>query len=399
MTDTAAAESPRRELVPLKGGGQVVAIIPQSVEEVFRLANAIHKSDLAPKTLNTVEKVTVAIMAGAELGLAPFQAVQSFYVVNGRPTLWGDAVPALLWASGFKIKEWATGSITGEDYCAHCEITRPGGDVIPGEFSHEDAVAAKLLGKDGPWQTARKRMYKMRARAFAARDGASDVLKGFKIAEEVQDYEPTREDGAPVLSGIAQRLAEHGHAQENGFKETAVDDGLGIKQNPATPEQVHETAAEAEFEDVADCTHDWKPEEDEPQCLICRNCGMVHDLATGPAPTVGESADDERETAPDSWQPEADPHDSPGAAPDLFPGDRPASTAAPAGAAVDPEDWAIRFNGLVDACTSDKMVAALLVDPENVAAFEALTKAKPAMATALNGAITAKRAALTKGAK
>lgn len=201
---TASTAVATRPAQPLMAGGEVLPIIPKSVEEMFRVATAISQSGLAPRTLDTKEKVLVAVMAGAELGLAPHQAVQSFYVVNNRPTLWGDAIPALLWANGFKLREWLEGE--GDALTAYCEVTRPGGEVIPGEFSVSDAKKAKLFSKDGPWQTAPKRMLKMRARAFAARDGASDVLKGFQIREEVEDYQPTRDVTNRQPTGMRARL-------------------------------------------------------------------------------------------------------------------------------------------------------------------------------------------------
>jgi hypothetical protein len=173
------------KVVPLRAGGRVTAIIPQSVEEVFRIAKAISASGLAPTGMKTVEQITVAIMHGAEIGLPPMQAIQRIAVVNGRPTIWGDAVPALLWSRGFKIDEHDDGST------AFCTITRPDGTKITRTFSDADAKAAGLLDKAGPWKQYRRRMRQMRARGFASRDGAPDVLCGLYIAEEVQDIEAT----------------------------------------------------------------------------------------------------------------------------------------------------------------------------------------------------------------
>lgn len=236
MTETTAVAT-RPAPPPLAAGGTVAAIIPRTVEEMFRVAQAIAGSGLAPRTMDTKEKVLVAIMAGAELGLAPHQACQSFYVVNQRPTLWGDAIPALLWANGFKLREWYEDG-GPEGLTAKCEITRPGGDVIPGEFSMEDAKKANLLNKDGPWKTATKRMLKMRARAFAARDGAADVLRGFQIREEVEDYQtlPAR-DVAPPKSGIMQRLERHGAPGNDGFSHQRVEEGIATHQ-PKPPEEL-----------------------------------------------------------------------------------------------------------------------------------------------------------------
>jgi hypothetical protein len=61
-------------------------------------------------------------------------------------------------------------------------------------FNMEDAKKAGLAGKQGPWQTAPKRMLQMRARAFAARDLFADALKGIKSVEELRDYPDEREE-------------------------------------------------------------------------------------------------------------------------------------------------------------------------------------------------------------
>jgi len=168
-------------VVPLRTGGAIQAIIPQDVEQVFRLASAIAKSGLAPSTMKDPEKLVVAIMHGLEIGLPPMQAVQRIAVINGRPALWGDAVPALLWSKGFKIEEGVAEGV------ASCTVIRPDGTRITRSFTEADAKKAGLLGKPGPWQQFPQRMMAMRARAFAARDGAADALSGLYVAEELVD--------------------------------------------------------------------------------------------------------------------------------------------------------------------------------------------------------------------
>lgn len=168
-------------IVPLKSGNAIASIIPQNIEEVFRLATAISKSGLAPATMKDPEKITVAIMHGLEIGLPPMQAIQKIAVINGRPALWGDAVPALLWARGFKIEEGVA------DGVASCTVIRPDGSRITRTFTEADAKKAGLFGKPGPWQQFPQRMLAMRARAFAARDGAADALSGLYVAEELAD--------------------------------------------------------------------------------------------------------------------------------------------------------------------------------------------------------------------
>lgn len=205
-------------------GGQVSALVPQSLDEAFRVATAMAASGMTPKGVDKPEQVLVAIMAGAELGFAPFQAMQSFAVINGKPNIWGDALPALLWSRGFKIKEWFDNE--DEPTKAFCRITRPDGDEIERSFSVGDAKRAGLLGKQGPWQQYQKRMLQMRARAFAARDGAADVLRGMHVAEEVQDYQPITARRVPTEGpGLTARLtAPKAEAAKEGFN--AVQAGL-----------------------------------------------------------------------------------------------------------------------------------------------------------------------------
>ena len=198
-----AVAQPRPQIM---AGGQVSALVPQSLDEAFRVASAMAASGMTPKGVDKPEQVLVAIMAGAELGFAPFQAMQSFAVINGKPNIWGDALPALLWSRGFKIREWFDND--DEPTKAFCCIVRPDGDEIERSFSVSDAKKAGLLGKQGPWQQYQKRMLQMRARAFAARDGAADVLRGMHVAEEVQDYQPITARRVPAEGpGLAARLS------------------------------------------------------------------------------------------------------------------------------------------------------------------------------------------------
>lgn len=185
-------------VVPLRAGARVLGIVPTTVEEVFRLATAISKSGMAPRGMEKPEALTVAIMHGLEIGLPPMMAVQKIAVVNGRPTVWGDAVPALLWARGFRIEERMEGE-EGTERAAVCRVTRPDGAVIERRFSVADAMQAGLWGKQGPWKQYPDRMLAMRARAFAARDGAADAMSGLYLsdeAEDIMDITPKRKSSA-----------------------------------------------------------------------------------------------------------------------------------------------------------------------------------------------------------
>lgn len=286
MTNT--PNLPARQAVAVRAGGQIAALVPQSIDEAFRLANGIAGAGIAPRGLTTAPQIMMVIMAGAEVGLPPVQALQSFYPVNNRLTIWGDAVPALLWANGFKLREWYEGEL-GEDekgnatypngFVAKCEVTRPDGEVIPGEFSVADAKEAKLWTKDGPWQTARKRMLKMRARAFAARDGAPDVLRGLRIREEEEDIPSTPERAPVETSGLAARLTggnAEGFSTEHVTREIPADVADAVIEG--TVEQLEAKTVESDEDRAPDTTTGPAHDIDNDEWTVLEN----HD---GPAPT------------------------------------------------------------------------------------------------------------------
>lgn len=137
-----------------------------------------------------------ALLQGASIGLPPMQSLQYIAVVNGRPSIWGDALPALVMAAGHFVDVELTGE--GDNMVATATLTRKDGKTVVRSFSMADAKKAGLANKPGPWQQYPGRMLQMRARAFAVRDGAPDALVGLAIAEEVQDYGPdTARDVTP----------------------------------------------------------------------------------------------------------------------------------------------------------------------------------------------------------
>lgn len=96
-----------RRLPALAGGGHVAAIVPQTFEETWRIANAVLRGGLAPKSLvgkltgdDATSAVAVAIMSGAELGLKPMVALRSFTVIEGKPALYGDGLINVVRQSG-----------------------------------------------------------------------------------------------------------------------------------------------------------------------------------------------------------------------------------------------------------------------------------------------------------
>ena len=163
-------------------------------DDAWRFWQMVAKTDFAPKDFKgKPEACMLAGQHGAELGLGPMQSLQCIAVVNGRPTVWGDAALALVQSSS--VCEFVAEQVEGDGdaMVATCEAKRrgyPKSTVV--RFSVADAKKAGLWGKTGPWTQYPKRMLQLRARGFALRDAFPDVLKGLVTAEEAQDY-PTPE--------------------------------------------------------------------------------------------------------------------------------------------------------------------------------------------------------------
>lgn len=180
------AEIKSRELQPAAS----FSLAPRNMTEAMDFADKLAKSNFVPKDFqNNPGNILVAVQWGMELGLQPMQAMQNIAVINGRPSLWGDAVIALV--RGSSLCEYIYESDDGET--ATCRVKRRGEEEQVRTFSMADAKAAGLANKQGPWSQYPKRMRQMRARAFALRDVFPDVLKGMPVAEEVLDYESIRD--------------------------------------------------------------------------------------------------------------------------------------------------------------------------------------------------------------
>lgn len=163
---------------------------PVTIAEAIQFSEMLAKSAMVPKAYQgKPEDIMVAVQWGYEIGLAPLQALQNISVINGKPSVYGDAAMALVQASAVcdGVDEYIENDDT-PNQVAVCVAKRKGRNPVIARFSVEDAKRAGLWGKQGPWQAYPNRMLQMRARGFALRDAFPDVLKGLITAEEAQDF-------------------------------------------------------------------------------------------------------------------------------------------------------------------------------------------------------------------
>ena len=73
-----------------------LALQPTNMNEAMHVAGLLAKSQLCPAAYRgKPDEVVIACAMGARLGLDPFAAMSGISVINGRASLWGDAMVAV----------------------------------------------------------------------------------------------------------------------------------------------------------------------------------------------------------------------------------------------------------------------------------------------------------------
>jgi hypothetical protein len=176
---------------PLSRNSQNASIyLPDTKSDAYKFAMSFANSMFCPKVYQgKPDDVYLAMAYGAQIGLNPLLAVQNIAVVNGRPSVYGDAMTAIVmghpetqaYEDGYKA-----------DGTAYCKITRKGKTVYR-EFSEAMARRAGLWGKD-IWAKYPERMLLWRAKGNAIRDLYADVLMGMWSVEEARDMPQSIEE-------------------------------------------------------------------------------------------------------------------------------------------------------------------------------------------------------------
>jgi hypothetical protein len=214
--------------------GTGFALRPNSMGEAMQMAEMLSSSQMVPKNYqNKPQDTLVAMMMGSELGLNPIQALQNIAVINGKPSIYGDAMLALVQnhnAFGGIKEHYDEQAMT-----ATCTVWRKGGEKHTVTFSKADAEKAGLWGKAGPWSQYPKRMQTFRARGFALRDQFADALAGLISREEAEDMPQGREINSLQQEQRPQSLP---HYPADSFASNFPAWQKLIESGKKTPEQI-----------------------------------------------------------------------------------------------------------------------------------------------------------------
>lgn len=181
------------------------------------------ESENCPKHLKKKPvEIQLMIAYGLCFGLAPFAAIKNVMVLNNIPSLYGDAVTAMCYATRQLRKLQVDIKYTDDDIpnlningkptkniIATCNIIREGIEEITTSFSLIEANDAGLLfskdnyGKEFPkvvWHKYTTRMLAWRAKTYAIREAFPDKLVGLTTFEELIDYPDVNYDGEIVFN-------------------------------------------------------------------------------------------------------------------------------------------------------------------------------------------------------
>lgn len=147
--------------------------------DVYRVSEALAKTPFVPREMmGKTADVAAAIMRGRELGLDPFDALGSIYIVHGRVGYYAEFMRRRIIQAGhtFRVVE------NTDNRCIVEGTRREGGEPTRATFTAEQAKRAKINLGDYPAD-------KLLARATSrlCRQVFPDVLAGSVIAEDLID--------------------------------------------------------------------------------------------------------------------------------------------------------------------------------------------------------------------
>ena len=218
----------------------------EKLEDLRALCAIMAKTEMVPTRYRMKpDDILICALHGQELGLPVLAALQSIAVINGIPSIYGDAALALVRTSG-KLQdfdEWfEIDGVRQEKPFDIMKAVEAKQQVVAFCFSHrvgmtkprltwfsvDQAKQAKLWlkkgkeGQDTPWITAPDRMLMFRSRGFNLRDNFGDILKGLIFREEAEDIVDLQPSGPGTYAYPGAPASGSGNGNGNGHSQSAA---------------------------------------------------------------------------------------------------------------------------------------------------------------------------------
>jgi len=172
--DKAIVKAEPKAEVARVGGYNWTGLNPAQIKGV---AQAMALSGMFPDIQKDSAKAFVKIMAGQEMGIPPFQAMNDISIIAGKASANGNLYAAKVKGNpkyDYRIKNWTNKGCAIEFF----QIENGKKESLGmSQFDENDARTAGLLGK-GNWKTYPRNMYFNRAMTAGVRTYCPDALGG-----------------------------------------------------------------------------------------------------------------------------------------------------------------------------------------------------------------------------
>jgi len=172
--------------------------IPTDVlNQRMKMASEFHLSGAFTGDVKNKQMAFAKIMAGAEMGMGPMEAMNAFYFVNGKLTIYGAALSKKIREAGWKINYKENG-------VESCTVTIKKEDE---EFSYEATKADLIALKSKAYQFAPKDKLKWHALGRLVRFYVPEILSG-TVSYTKEEYEdvPTKKIEVKEVSAVEAML-------------------------------------------------------------------------------------------------------------------------------------------------------------------------------------------------
>lgn len=198
---------------------------PKRWQVMEYMARTFVQSGALPASVNNAPRLVMVFQAGYEAGMQPIEALNSFYFVNGKLSLYGDMAITQAIKAGHKV-EWGK----CDDKTATVTITRGDtGKSMKGTFTMEMAEKRGLT-KNPVYKTSPANMLKFKAFGSIAKFIVPDGLHGIPIKEDLESdiiepakAQPEKTLTAPAATTTQPSLAEA--LEPEADKEETTQDG------------------------------------------------------------------------------------------------------------------------------------------------------------------------------
>lgn len=179
------------------------------------MARTFMQSNALPSTVKNAPQLMMILQAGYEAGMQPIQAINSFYFVNGKLTMYGPEVIAQVMRAGHKV-EWGH----CDDKSATVKITRKDGTgSYEDTFTWEQAKARGLV--NAVYTKFPNHMLKYKVFSMVAKFVCPDAIGNVQIGDSNEMVEAMLVEG--IIKEKATRADQGTPTYQVGWEKPAPD--------------------------------------------------------------------------------------------------------------------------------------------------------------------------------